>query len=111
MSNKRQREETSEQLNTHHKRLKDDHGVAHRVDPMRFNRDNNINNNRNNDEGYAFTIPLPSEDDNDNDNDNKMINNTTTNKNDTEFGLLLYELASLNVGSSSSLHNNNNNNN
>eukprot|EP01084_Bolivina_argentea_P303265 523550_1 len=88
MSNKRQREETSEQVNLHYKRFINDNRDAKRVNPMRFE-----NNNQ------QIVIPFPTDDNKDNyDNNyngNKMINGKDNN--DTEFGLLLYELASLNV--------------
>eukprot|EP01083_Nonionella_stella_P089840 250872_1 len=98
MSHKRRREETSEQIHTRHKKLKDDHGVPHRVDPQRFSKANQTFNFGS--EGATlhqdpFSMPLPSDEDT---NDHHQSMTTHQQSEDTEFGLLLYELASLDVG-------------
>jgi len=109
------REDTSELIHTHHKRLKDDHGDAHRVDPDRFNPRYAFSHApASSAADDAFKIALPTDDDDEDDDDdldcNKMAmqqqhnsnSNSNSNSNDTDFGLLLYELASLDVNQGNS---------
>lgn len=114
MSNKRCRsDDTSERIHTHHKKLKDDHGDAQRVDPSRFDA---AHGQTSSDKFDPFQMPLPSDDDADNDLDNGMMMKSRSSSNepemanlakpdDSEFGLLLYELASLDVGNSNQQNN------
>ena len=126
---KRAREETSEQIHTHHKRLKDDHGVTHilflqqtkyqnqfffttnqfqnsqRVNPLRFEQSTNSNatfsfgNKSVSIQHDPFKMPLPSDDEHSDEDKMQTHSRSPSNDaNDTDFGLLLYELASLDVG-------------
>jgi len=109
---KRSREdsESTECVHQRHKRLKDDNGDSQRVSPLRFDQTFRFGANG----GAAMQddpFQLSLTDHSDDDNDNKMNTNSRStsldanhsNHGDSEadFGILLYELASLNVGQES----------
>jgi len=113
MSQKRQRRDSdsSERVHTHHKRFKDDNGDAQHVDPLRFARGQTYEFG----DGHAslqadpFQVPLPEHSSSDELDCNQPIPGSSSHSHshshspplgeaDGEFGVLLYELASLKVG-------------
>ena len=67
------------------------------MDPLRFEQPTNSDNNVI--QHDPFTMPLPSDDDSEGEDKMQTLSRSPSNEaNDTEFGLLLYELASLDVG-------------
>mmetsp|Transcript_10557 Transcript_10557/g.9549 ORF Transcript_10557/g.9549 Transcript_10557/m.9549 type:complete len:396 (+) Transcript_10557:62-1249(+) len=100
MSNKRHREETSEQVHTRHKKLRDDQGFAKRVDPTRYSFGANINHDSD-PFGLEIRPSLPQSEDDDNDIDSPkdltMNKSSPSSKQDSELGLLLHKLANLEV--------------